>query len=129
MIKPFVGGAMKRVLIVDDDKVSLIVARDMLEEAGYEVQTSTSALEANEYIYSPRRPDLILLDVVMPLLSGDRKIQFLKERESSKNIPVILISMKSREELEDIAHRSGADGFLTKPLDRDSLLSAITQHL
>jgi len=120
---------MKRILIVDDDKLSLTIARDMLEEAGYEVQSAGSALEANTHIYGPSQPDLILLDVVMPLLSGDRKIQFLKEREASKNIPVVLMSGKPRQELREIARSSGADGFLTKPLDKDSLVSAILRHI
>ena len=120
---------MKRILIIDDDKVTLAMACDMLEEAGFEVQTAASALEANRHIYGPLRPDLILLDVVMPLLSGDRKIQFLKEREASKDIPVIRISSKSRAELKDIARASGADGFVTKPFDRRLLVQAIERHL
>jgi CheY-like chemotaxis protein len=120
---------MKRILIVDDDKVSLNIARDMLEEAGYMVQTAESALEANEHIYGPFRPDLIFMDVVMPFLSGDKKIEFLKEREASRNIPVVLISGKPKHELKEIAHRSGADGFLTKPLDKYSLVSAIKRHI
>ncbi len=119
---------MKRILIIDDDKLNIAMTRDILEEAGYEVQAALSALEANQHIYGPHRPDLILLDVVMPLLGGDRKIQFLREREASKDIPVILISSKPRQELRDIARNCGADGYLTKPLSKNSLVSAIMRY-
>ena len=120
---------MKRILIVYDDKVSLSIARDMLRGEGYTVQTAVSALEANKYIYGPFRPDLILMDVVMPFLTGDRKIQFLRERETSRDIPVVLMSGKPKHELRDMARKSGADGFLTKPLEKESLLSALKRHL
>jgi CheY-like chemotaxis protein len=119
----------KRILVVDDDRVSLAIARDMLSEEGFQVESADSALAANQYVYGPDPPDLILLDVVMPLLSGDRKIQFLKERESSRNIPVVLMSGKPRSELMKIARDSRADGFVTKPLERESLMAAIARHL
>jgi CheY-like chemotaxis protein len=119
----------KRILVVDDDRVSLAIARDMLSEEGFQVESADSALAANQYVYGPDPPDLILLDVVMPLLSGDRKIQFLKEREASRNIPVVLMSGKPRSELMKIARDSRADGFVTKPLERESLMAAIARHL
>lgn len=119
----------KRILVIDDDRVSLAIARDMLTEEGFLVESADSALAANPYIYGPDPPDLILLDVVMPLLSGDRKIRFLKEREASRNIPVVLMSGKPKSELMKIARDSHADGFVTKPLDKDSLVSAIARHL
>ena len=119
----------KRILVVDDDRVSLAIARDMLLEEGFQVESADSALAANQYVYGPNPPDLILLDVVMPLLSGDRKIQFLKEREASRNIPVVLMSGKPRSELMKIARDSRADGFVTKPLERESLMAAIARHL
>lgn len=119
---------MKRILIIDDDLVSLAMTGDMLREADYEVETADSALAANEHIYGPTQPDVILMDVMMPFLDGDKKVELLRKREASKNIPVILISAKPEGELEMIARNSGADGFLTKPLDRSDLVAMIRRN-
>ena len=116
---------MKRVLVIDDDDYTLTVVRDMLEEMGVEVLTSTSGLEANRYIYGKQKPDLILLDVVMPFLDGGKKASLLKERETSRDIPVYLISSKPEEELKNIAKASGAEGYITKPLSKLNLLPVI----
>ena len=119
---------MKRVLSVDDEPVSLAMARDMLLEAGYEVDTADSALAANSYIYGADKPDIIFMDVMMPFLDGDRKVDLLRRREASKDIPVILISAKPADELEAIARNSGANGFLTKPLDKSDMVATIRRN-
>ena len=119
---------MKRVLIVDDDPVSLEMTKDMLLEAGYEVDTADSALAANSHIYGANKPDVILMDVMMPFLDGDRKVDLLRKREASKNIPVILISAKPRDELQAIARNSGANGFLSKPLEKADLVAEVRRN-
>jgi CheY-like chemotaxis protein len=119
---------MKRILVIDDEAVSLAMTSDMLQEAGYEVETADSALAANEHIYGSFSPDIILMDVMMPFLDGDRKISLMRKREASRNIPVILMSSKPEAELETIARNSGADAFLTKPLEKSSLVAAIRRN-
>ena len=121
--------AGKRVVVIDDSKLVLAVAADALEGAGFEVITTDSGIEANRYIYSPRRPDLILIDVMMPMLNGDRKVRLLKERESSRNIPILLMSTKPREELKNLARTSGADGYIQKPFNDDSLVQQVERIL
>jgi CheY-like chemotaxis protein len=119
----------RRIVIIDDSKLVLAVAADALQSAGFEVITTESGIEANQYIYASRRPDLILIDVMMPLLNGDRKVRLLKERESSRHIPVVLMSTKPMEELEKLAQTSGADGFIQKPFDERSLLRQVRRIL
>ena len=119
----------KRVVVIDDSKLVLAVATDVLEGAGYEVFTADSGIEANRHIYSSRRPDLILIDVMMPMLNGDRKVRLLKERESSRNIPILLMSTKPREELEMLARTSGADGYVLKPFNDASLIQQVERVL
>jgi DNA-binding response OmpR family regulator len=121
--------ANKRVVVIDDSKLVLAVAADALESAGYEVITVDSGIEANRHIYSSRRPDLILIDVMMPMLNGDRKVRLLKERESSRNIPILLMSTKPREELEILARASGADGYVLKPFNNRSLIQHVDRIL
>jgi len=119
----------KRIVVIDDSQLVLAVAKEALENAGYDVLTTDSGIEANQFIYASRRPDLILLDVMMPMLNGDRKVRLLKERESSRNIPVILMSTKSAEELKELAVAAGADGYLQKPFSESSLVKNIEKIL
>lgn len=121
--------ATKRIVVIDDSKLVLAIATKALEDAGYEVVATDSGIEANQHIYSSRRPDLILIDVMMPLLNGDRKVRLLKERASSRHIPVILMSTKSREELEQLTRESGADGYITKPFNESSLTQQVRRIL
>lgn len=121
--------ASKRIVVIDDSKLVLAVAADALEGAGYEVIATDSGIEANRYIYSSQQPDLILIDVMMPLLNGDRKVRLLKQREASSQIPIVLMSTKSREELVELTRDSGADGFIQKPFDERSLVSQVRQLL
>lgn len=119
----------KRVVVIDDSKLVLAMATDVLEGAGYEVYTADSGIEANRHIYSSHRPDLILIDVMMPMLNGDRKVRLLKERESSRDIPILLMSTKPQEELEVLARTSGADGYVLKPFNGPSLIQQVERIL
>jgi len=119
----------KRIVVIDDSQLILAVATEALQNAGYEVLATDSGIEANQYIYSTRRPDLILIDVMMPMLNGDRKVRLLKERESSRHIPVLLMSTKSKEELEELTRQAGADGYIQKPFSEDSLVKCVEKFL
>jgi CheY-like chemotaxis protein len=118
-----------RILVIDDCRLTRAITRDILEASGFEVLTAESALDANPLIDAPVPPDLILMDVVMPELSGDRKVRRMKAREESRGIPVVLISTKPHGELQQLAKTAGADGFLQKPLCRAQLLGEIGRLL
>ena len=120
---------MTHILVIDDDPVVLAMTRDFLEDAGYRVSTAADAIYSNDVIYSQDPPALILMDVMMPLMSGDKKVRALKRRDQSSNIPVLLISGKSETELQRIADEVGADGFLTKPFNAAKLVNTIRTHL
>jgi DNA-binding response OmpR family regulator len=120
----------KRILVVDDSELVLVMARDALEAAGYEVFTATNGIQANSYIFSTaNRPDLIILDVMMPLLDGNKKAKILKEKEFSKNIPIIFLSSKSDDELRQLVIEAGADGYIRKPFTNQSIVSGIQRYL
>ncbi len=121
--------AEKKIVVIDDCRLTLAMARDLLEEAGFRVETAETGIDANRFIYEPPRPDLILIDLVMPMLHGDRKVRLLKQREASRDIPVILMSNRPACELEELARASGANGFLSKPLEKQSLLGEIRRLL
>ena len=120
---------MKHILVIDDDPVVLAMAQDFLEEAGYRVSSATDAIYSNDVIYGIIPPDLILMDVMMPLMSGDKKVRALKRRDQSSAIPVLLISGKEEAELRRIASEVGADGYLTKPFNAAKLVSTVNAYL
>lgn len=105
----------KSILIIDDSELVLAMAKDALEEAGYRVATATNGIEANRFIFSREKPDLIIMDIMMPMLDGNKKAKILKENELSKDIPILLLSSKSDQEMRRLAEESGADGYILKP--------------
>lgn len=119
----------QRILIVDDNELVLTMARDALEEAGYEVQTAMDGVQANNYIFSKKRPDLMLFDVMLPMLNGDRKVKLLKEKEMGKQVPILLMSAKEERELARLASDAGADGFIAKPFTQQGLVASIRSAL
>lgn len=106
---------MHNILIIDDSELVLAMAKDTLEEAGYTVQTATNGIEANRFIFSRNRPNLIIMDIMMPMLDGNKKAKILKENEMSKDIPILLLSSKSDEEMRRLTAEAGADGYILKP--------------
>lgn len=119
----------KRVLVVDDSEIVLEMARDMLEEGGFEVVTAASAMEANEYIFCENKPALIIMDVMLPMLDGDKKTKMLKENELTRNIPVLLLSSKPESELRWLVQESGADGFLRKPFTKRLMIAKVEEAI
>ncbi|MCM2359354.1 MAG: response regulator [Geobacteraceae bacterium] len=119
----------QRILIVDDSELVLAMARDALEEAGYEVFAATNGIEANSYIFSKNKPDLIILDVMLPMLDGNKKAKLLREKEFSRQIPIILISSKSEEELVRLTAEAGVDGFIRKPFTNAGIVASVREFL
>jgi DNA-binding response OmpR family regulator len=119
----------KHIVLIDDCRVTLAVVTDMLEFAGFTVATAEDSIYSNHLIYNSSPPDLILLDVMLPHMSGDKKARKLKERKGSCDIPVLLISSKNETELLQMVVSSGADGFIQKPFTSDKLIQAVKSHL
>lgn len=119
----------QKILIVDDSELTLTMAREALEEEGYEVFTASNGVEANNYIFSRNRLDLIIFDVMLPMLDGDKKAKLMKEKESCKDIPILLISTKSSEELQKLTVETGADGFIHKPFTNAGIVASVREVL
>jgi DNA-binding response OmpR family regulator len=119
----------KNILIIDDSELVLAMAKDALEETGFKVQTATNGIEANKYIFSANRPHLIIMDIMMPMLDGNKKAKILKENEMSKNIPILLLSSKSDEEMRRLTAEAGADGYILKPFSPADLTGKVNKCL
>lgn len=117
----------KTVLIVDDeaDFLTVIVAR--VESAGYKVIQAASAEEAFA-IVNKNKPDLILLDLLLPNMQGDVLCKQLKSNDALKNIPVIIVTasiIRIPERVKEI----GADDYLLKPFEPEDLLFKIKKFI
>ena len=119
----------QRIVIVDDSELVLEMARDILEQAGYEVCTASNGIEANQFLFATQRPALLILDVMMPLLDGDKTLKILKGNALTKDLPVIFLSSKSESELLRLTVESGAAGFLCKPFTPEALLATVRRHV
>jgi len=122
-------GAMhkKRILVVDDSEIVLVMAREALESGGFEVVTALSAREVDAFIASQRTPDLIILDVMLPGLEGDKKARMLKDNKLTRSIPILLLSSKPDIELQRLTIESGADGFIRKPFGHQMLVAKVRE--
>jgi len=119
----------KRIVVIDDCTLTRTILKDILEESGYDVVTASSGIEANPFIFAVPSPALMIIDVEMPMLNGDRKVRLLKEREASRAIPVLLISAKTETELERLVANSGAEGYLQKPVNKEILLQKVRRFI
>ncbi len=104
----------KTILVVDDSDVALEIIKDDLTEAGYAVLSATTPDEAMSIVASGYKPDLILLDVMLPGMSGDEFCAIIKSKPATKTIPVVFVSQKEESELKAMIASAGADGYLRK---------------
>lgn len=119
-----------KILVIDDSPLVLAMASDALAAAGFDVFTATNGIEANSFIFSTNnRPDLIILDIMMPLLDGNKKAKILKEKDFSKDIPILFISSKEESELIQMVAESGADGYIRKPFTPQSIVNSVRKVL
>ncbi len=119
----------KHILVIDDDPVLLAVVGDYLTEAGFTVSTADCGIYSNNIIYGSNPPDLIVLDVIMPLMSGAKKAKLLKQRDKSAYIPIILMSSKDDQELKAIAEDCMVNGYLCKPFTAEQLVDKVKKLL
>ena len=120
--------AKARILAVDDSATILEMIKAILESGGYEVITAS---DGNEALVTAREqsPDLILLDVMLPGLDGYRVCRLLKFDQKYKHIPIIMLTAKSEEQEMVTGLRTGANQYLTKPVEPERLLAAVAQEL
>ena len=115
---------IKKILIVDDSPTERHVLNDLLTKSGYEVVASDNGEDA---ILKAKllKPDLILMDVVMPGLNGFQATRAISRDPETRTIPVILCTSKSQETDKIWGMRQGARDYVIKPLNREELLAKI----
>lgn len=118
-----------KILVVDDEEAALDLAEIKLNELGYDAITATNGKDCLK-IAKEEKPDLILLDVMMPELDGGGTAQLLLENPETQNIPIIfLTSIISEEEERESLGEFGGRLFVAKPLNKERLSEAIKTAL
>jgi CheY-like chemotaxis protein len=116
------------VMVVDDEIPYCEVMQDILHSYGYRVITANNAQEAWELL-KDNQPDLILMDIMMPVLDGFRFTQQLAMDPARSEIPILIVSAKSSREDRLRAQEAGAKGFLQKPFTSKELREALASTL
>ena len=119
---------MAKILVVDDDANVQRTLRYNLEQEGYQVIQATDGAEGFR-LWGSEAPDLILLDVMLPKLDGYRVCRLLKFDKSYRDIPIVMLTAKAEDAAVATGLRTGADQYLTKPVEPDTLLSAVAAEL
>ena len=114
----------RTILVVDDNADSVMILRTILEGSGFSVLTALSGAEALEHL-ARQVPDLVLLDVMMPGMSGYTVLDKIKETHATSRVPVILITAKVQDEDVLTGYQHGADYYITKPCTAKQLLYGI----
>jgi DNA-binding response OmpR family regulator len=114
----------QRILVVDDSRDSVTIIRRMLESEHFEVLVANGGVAALEQV-KQEKIDLVLLDVMMPELSGLEVLKRLKEDAASEHLPVILITAKVQDDDVLDGYQYGADYYITKPFTRKQLLYGV----
>jgi twitching motility two-component system response regulator PilH len=115
---------MTRVLIVDDSPTETYKISRMLSKHGYEVITAETGEKGIE-LARVEMPDVVLMDIVMPGMNGFQATRQLASDAKTSGIPVIIVTTKDQETDRLWGKRQGAKGYLTKPVDGPTLVSAI----
>lgn len=118
----------QQILIVDDTPANLHVLMELLEPAGYAMLAARSGEQALR-IAARAKPQLILLDVMMPEMDGYEVCRRLKADPETAPIPVVFVTADGREEVASTVREAGGVGVLTKPYDQTDLLEMVRANL
>ncbi len=122
------GGQSGTILVVDDSPTEIHIFKKILEKQGYKIIVAKDGQEGVD-IAKQTRPDIILMDVVMPVLNGFQATRQLKNSEETADIPVIMVTTKDQKTDINWGMRQGANEYLVKPVAPAELLNKIRMLL
>ena len=118
----------KKILLVDDEPHIVIMLENRIKQAGYEIITASDGQLGLEKARK-EKPDLIILDVMLPKLDGYKVCRMLKFDDKYKHIPIIMFTARAQEADRKMGEEVGADGYVTKPFEPQVLLNKIKELL
>jgi two-component system cell cycle response regulator DivK len=118
----------KRILVVEDQIDNRQILRDLLGNAGYELTEAVNGEEALSAV-AEQRPDLILMDIQLPVMDGYEATRRIKSNPAFSTIPIIVVTSYALSGDEGKARESGCDAYVTKPFSPRQLLAKIRDYL
>jgi two-component system cell cycle response regulator DivK len=118
----------KTILIVEDDPRNLKLLRDLLQRFGYEILEAPDG-EQGVKSAGEKKPDLILMDIMMPKMDGLEATRIIKADEKTKHIPIIALTSYAMKGDREKTIEAGCDGYIAKPIDIKEVLKAIEHFL
>jgi len=118
----------KKILIVDDEANLLKLIEQTLIRAGYQVYTSGDGRDALDKV-AANKPDLIVLDIMMPYLDGFEVLQALRRKPETRNIPVIILTAKGNDSDIFLGWQAGVNCYLIKPFNPTELVNYVKKNL
>jgi len=118
----------KKVMIVEDNELNMKLFRDLIEACGYDTIRTRNGLEALD-LARAHRPDLILMDIQLPEVSGLEVTQWLKEDEELRAIPVIAVTAFAMKGDEERIRRGGCEAYISKPISVPRFIETIRSYL
>ncbi|MHA1548531.1 MAG: response regulator [Alphaproteobacteria bacterium] len=118
----------KTVLIVEDNELNMKLFNDLLEASGYATLQTRSGLEALD-IARQRKPDLILMDIQLPEVSGLEVTKWIKEDDELKTIPIIAVTAFAMKGDEERIRQGGCEDYLSKPISVTKFIETIKHYL
>ncbi len=125
---PSAGRAAKTVLIVEDNELNMKLFHDLLEAHGYNTIETRNGIEALD-LARKHKPDLILMDIQLPEVSGLEVTKWLKEDDELKSIPVVAVTAFAMKGDEEIIRQGGCEAYISKPISVTSFLDTVRRFL
>ena len=118
----------KTVLVVEDNELNMKLFHDLLEASGYNILQTRNGLEAID-IARAHRPDLILMDIQLPEVSGLEVTKWIKEDDDLRAIPVIAVTAFAMKGDEERIRQGGCEAYLSKPISVSTFLQTVKSYL
>ncbi|MFC1528406.1 response regulator [Candidatus Latescibacterota bacterium] len=118
----------KVVLIVEDNEMNLTLIRDLLQMSGYSTFEAGDGKQATE-IAQEKYPDLILMDIHLPIMDGLEATRILKNDDATKNIPIVALTASVMKNDKEKIHEAGCDGYIPKPIEIEKFLEKVAEFI
>ena len=118
----------KKVMIVEDNELNMKLFRDLIEASGYETVRTRNGLEALD-LARQHRPDLILMDIQLPEVSGLEVTKWLKEDDQLRQIPVVAVTAFAMKGDEERIREGGCEAYISKPISVSMFLDTVRQFI
>ena len=120
--------APRKILLVDDSETVLLIEQMILKKEPYQLFTAKNGMEGVEKALATR-PDLILMDVVMPEMNGFEAVRWLRQRDATRSVPIVMVTTQAEAESMEAGYESGCNDYITKPIDSTELLTKVRNIL